>query len=90
MKLFKKDHYEKMFTENPKTVQDYQLVIARAQDKIKELQTKCLHPTSTVAFFSYRPGSMVPSRICNSCNFRISDATEEEARQLRETCYSKT
>lgn len=89
MKLFKKDYYEKLFAENPKTVGDYQLQIARAQEKIKELQAKCDHKDFKVGFFSWRPGSMVPSRICTSCSFRIGDATEEEARQLRESCYIK-
>lgn len=89
MKIFKKDHYEKLFAEKPKTVADYQLQITRAQDKIKELQATCDHRNSKVAYFSWRPGSMVPSRVCTSCSFRIGDATEEEARQLRELCYSK-
>lgn len=89
MKLFKKDYYEKVFAKRAQTVQDYQLQILHAQDKIKELQAKCPHIEFTVMFWSWRPGSMQPARVCNSCNARISDATEEEARQLRESCYIK-
>lgn len=89
MKLFKKDHYEKMFAERSKTVGDYLLQIARAQDKIRELQALCKHTDFKVVFYSYRPGSMVPSRVCDSCHFRISDATEEEARLLQESRYIK-
>lgn len=89
MKLFKKDYYEKMFAENPKTVGDYHLQIARAMDKIKELQAKCDHKDFRVGYFSWRPGVMQPSRICVSCSFLIGDATEEEARKLQESCYTK-
>lgn len=89
MKIWKKEYYEKLFADSPKTVGDYQLQIARAQDKIKELQAKCPHTDFKVGWFSWRPGAMQPSRICTSCGFLIGYATEEEARQLRDSCYTK-
>lgn len=88
MKLFKRDHYEKLFAERAKTVQDYQLQIAHAQDKIRELQAKCPHTNWEVMFYSYRPGAHQPSRICTNCRFRISDATEAESKKLWAAFYS--
>ena len=83
MKLFKKAYYEKLMMQNPKTVNDYYLIIANAQDKIKELQAKCEHKEFRVGFYSYRPGSLVPSRICTTCSHLIGNATDEESEALR-------
>lgn len=88
MKLFKRDHYEKLFATRAKTVQDYHLQIAHAQEKIKELQAQCQHTSWEVAFYSWRPGAHQPSRICTSCRFRISDATETESKRLWAAFYN--
>lgn len=83
MKLFKKAYYEKLMMQNPKTVQDYHLIIANAQEKIKEIQEKCAHSERFVGYYSWRIGSFHPSRICKACNAWIESATTEEADTLR-------
>jgi hypothetical protein len=87
MKIWKRDHYEKMFIKRAQTVQDYQLQILHAQDKIKELQAKCDHLEFDVTFYSWRPAAMQPARICKSCNVWISNATDEESKQLWANYY---
>lgn len=82
MKLFKRDHYEKLMADNPKTVQDYQLQILRAEEKIKELQSKCDHPDYEAVMYSWRVGSYQPSHICKSCNVYLGEATPEESDKL--------
>lgn len=82
MKIWKKDFYEKKFAKRAQTVGDYQLQILHAQEKIKELQTKCQHEEFQVAFYSWRPGAMNPARICTSCQALVEGVTEEESKQL--------
>ena len=81
MKLFKRDYYEKLFITRAQTVQDYQLQIAQAQEKIRDLQAKCEHPNFEVMFYSWRPGALQPSRVCKTCNFSF-EASEEETKRL--------
>lgn len=87
MKLFKRDYYEKLFAERAKTVQDYQLQITHAQEKIKELQSKCVHDNFKVMFYSWRPGAMQPTRICDSCSAVVPGVTEEESNSLWHTYH---
>ena len=82
MKIWKKDYYEKMFAKRAETVQDYQLQIAHAQEKILELQKKCSHPTYEATLYMWRPGAFQPVHVCSSCNAVIGEATEEEKKSL--------
>jgi hypothetical protein len=85
MKIWKRDYYEKLIAQQKeaKTVDYYFEVISEAKKKIKELQDNCKHEEFIVGFWSWRPGTMIPSRICKACHHRISDATPEESYALR-------
>lgn len=82
MKLFAKDAYEKKFAERAKTVQDYQLQILHAEQKIKELQNACSHDEHLAVMYSFRVGSYQPSHICKSCAKYLGNATEDESSEL--------
>lgn len=82
MKLFKRDYYEKMFIKRGKTVQDYQLQILHAQEKIMELQKQCKHERFTPVSMFWRTGSFFPQRVCNSCNAIVEGITEEESEKV--------
>jgi len=86
MKLFKKDYYEKLFAENPKTVGDYQLQIAIAQDKIRELQAKCEHSAFKVTFYTWPEGVRDVVRLCGTCGL-VHSATQEEKDFLWRNSY---
>lgn len=82
MKIWKRDYYDKLFRERGKTVEDYQLQIAHAQDKIRELQSQCAHANTKVGFWSWRPGAMQPARLCEDCRAIVGEATPEESKKL--------
>lgn len=82
MKIWKRDHYERQMVKRAETVQDYQLQIQHAQEKIAELQAKCKHDSFTVMFWSYRPGAMHPARVCDKCNALVPGITEQESNEL--------
>jgi len=82
MKLFKRDYYEKMFIKRGKTVQDYQLQILQAQDKIKELQAQCGHQFVTPMMYMWRPGAFNPTLVCNSCGSCVPGISEEDKNAL--------
>lgn len=81
MKLFKKQHYDKVFNQRELTVYDYQKQIAEAQDKIAALQAKCEHRETEVVMYMWRPGAMQPQRVCQSCS-HVSEASDEETIKL--------
>jgi hypothetical protein len=82
MKLFKKNYYEQLFAKKEKTVEDYQLIIAHAQQKITELQAACKHKEIEPVMFMSRPGAFHASRACKSCHAVVSEATKEESDKL--------
>ena len=79
MKIWKKNYYEKLFAKYPRTVQDYQLQILHAQEKILELQNKCTHESSSPVMWMSRPGAFNPAKVCNSCNAYLGEPTREES-----------
>lgn len=87
MKLFKRNHYEKMFAKKPKTVQELQFEIQALQAKVLELQSKCDHPSTYPAMWMSRPGSFQPALVCNSCNAHAGYPSEAESKSLREQFY---
>lgn len=66
MKIWKKDYYESLFRECPRTIQDYQLIIAHAQEKIEELRNSCKHENTRPETFYGILGGYVKN-ICSSC-----------------------
>lgn len=81
-KIFKRDYYESLFRKRAQTVQDYYLQIAHAQDKIKELQAKCIHFEVEAVMYMWRPGGFMPSRVCKACNAVVGEAMPEESVRL--------
>lgn len=65
-----------------KTVQDYQRIINKCQNKILELQNSCPHPSYTVQMYSWRPGAMQPTRMCDYCQACLIGITEEEIKKM--------
>jgi hypothetical protein len=78
MKQFKKDYYEKLFAKKDKTISDYEQIITHAQGKIQEIQSKCDHSKVQVGMYMFRPGSVIPTKICMSCNAPVEGITQEE------------
>jgi len=79
MKQFKKDYYEQLFAKEEKTIQDYEQIITHAQIKIQELQAQCNHAKVQVGMFMSRPGCVMPTKICMSCNMPVPGITQEES-----------
>lgn len=85
MKLFKKDYYEKLLgisSKTPASIEDYYSQIRDAQAKIEEIRSKCDHSTHKVVMYSWRPGAMQPSRVCETCDKYLEAATEEESKEI--------
>jgi hypothetical protein len=91
MKIWKREFYEKLLgidkqviagQKQEQSVFELQTEIQRLQALVAELQGKCKHPSHTVMFWSWRPGAMQPSHVCNHCNGYIGPATEEEGKNL--------
>jgi len=65
-----------------KTVAEYQCEIQEAMQKIQELQEACSHPTFFLGFYSYRPGAMYATRICEACRKPLEGITKEESEKM--------
>ena len=60
-------------------------IIRKAEAELANIRSVCLHTSWFVGFWSWRPGSDHPSRICNECQNCIPGITDEEAAALWKT-----
>jgi len=70
MKIWKKDYYEKQFMERKQTVQDYELIIAHAQEKIEEIRQNCKHYSRGEKIVRGNHGGAILT-VCNDCGIRL-------------------
>lgn len=62
-----------------KTVQQLHTEIAQLQEEVRQIQQSCEHAAFHVFMWSWRPGSLQPCRICNTCSSPLPGITEVEA-----------
>jgi hypothetical protein len=58
--------------------------IQTAQSELEQIRSKCEHKEGYhLGMWSWRPGTIIPSRICNSCQSQIGGITEKEEIQCQ-------
>lgn len=68
-----------------KTVADYQNDIQVAQREIEKLQASCLHNQGyDCVMYSWRPGTVFPTRLCKLCKIPMAGITPEEEQKATE------
>lgn len=73
-----------------KTVAEYQKEMADIQEKVRLIQAACPHIMYEVAMYSWRVGTMNPSRICVDCKAVIPGITDEETKKAWAEFYKDT
>lgn len=89
MKIWKRDYYEKIMgikrdkeLDIQNKIEELQQIIDNAQKEIQNIKENCNHNTTQIMFHSFRPGDMIPARICTFCYKVVSPATIEESQKL--------
>ena len=60
-------------------------IITDAQLELSQIRFTCNHPSYYVGWWSWRPGAIHPSRICNECLNLIPGITPEEDEEFRKS-----
>jgi hypothetical protein len=68
---------QKENTVNARVVELYQ-IIRQATNELATIRKNCPHTNYEVRLYSWRPGSLLPRRICTECEEALPEITKEE------------